>query len=204
MEKLFHNECIHIMKYLHSKRIVIGKRSFTLIELLVAIGIVAVLSTVTVVALNPAELFKQARDSSRIASLETLEKAITIYQTERGFGGIGTANILYISLPDDLDTTLPLDDCSGIAGSLPALPSTPLWEYHCVTTANLRKTDSNGWIPINFGATGGLSALPVDPINKIDSTSPIQSYFYTYAAESGGEFEINAKMESVKYGIGGQ
>src|SRR6185295_19362965 len=57
-----------------------AKQGFTLIELLIVIGILAVLATLTVLVLNPAELFKQARDSQRIADLDTIRDAIVYIQ----------------------------------------------------------------------------------------------------------------------------
>ncbi|MFA7201381.1 MAG: type II secretion system protein, partial [Candidatus Paceibacterota bacterium] len=41
-------------------------RSFTLIELLIVIGILAILTAAVVIVLNPTELLKQGRDSTRM------------------------------------------------------------------------------------------------------------------------------------------
>jgi len=54
-------------------------RGFTLIELLVVIAILAVLAVAVVVVLNPAELIKQARDTTRISDLAALNSAISLY-----------------------------------------------------------------------------------------------------------------------------
>src|SRR5882724_7327326 len=119
----------HFMKIV-SKKIKEAVRAFTLIELLISIGIVAVLSTLTLLILNPVEIFKQTRDASRLASLDSLKKAISIYQTQQKgpVPNLGLANILYISLPDPNATTSAGTDCSGISSSLPALPtSSPAW-----------------------------------------------------------------------------
>ena len=60
---LFHHYCM---------RRLAGRLSqgFTLIELLVVIAIIAVLAAVVVIVLNPLELMRRSRDSTRLADLE--------------------------------------------------------------------------------------------------------------------------------------
>ena len=69
------------------------------------------------------------------------------------------------------------------------------------TAANYRKVNGTGWIPINFsqtttGSRSPLSTLPVDPTNT-------SAYYYAYVANSTSTYEIDAFMESKKYGKGG-
>lgn len=49
---------------------------FTLIEILVVIGIIAILATVVVVAINPARQFAQARNTQRESHVSTILNAI--------------------------------------------------------------------------------------------------------------------------------
>ncbi len=52
------------------------KGGFTLIEMLIVIGLIALLATAVLVAVNPARQFRFARDSERKAHLATLLNAI--------------------------------------------------------------------------------------------------------------------------------
>ena len=60
------------------------KSGFTLIELLVVIGIIAALTTVVFVALDPAKRFRDARNARRITDTDTLLGAIHQYIVDTG------------------------------------------------------------------------------------------------------------------------
>jgi len=168
---------------LKSKSLIKG---FTLIELLIVIGILAVLATTVLLVLNPAQMVKQSRDGNRMVELQSINKALLLFQS---FGGssesMGTHGDVYVSLPSSNS------DCSDLG-----LPVLSTGSYHCATASNYRNTDGTGWIPVNFTSiqsnAGSLFAnLPIDPVNTVAN-----DYYYTYIP---GSWALSATMESEKY-----
>ncbi len=163
----------------------IFQKAFTLIELLIVIAILAILAASVVIVLNPSELMAQARDAERISSIESLKKSIDLFILDNPGASLGIPQRVYISLPS---ATAPSCDAVG----LPALPLG--WSYACSSSANLRKTDGTGWVPLNFGNIYGgspVSSLPVDPINDVSSGK-----YYAYVM--GGSYSLSALIESEK------
>lgn len=161
-----------------------GQYGFTLIELLITIGILAILGTASVLVINPAELLKQTRDATRVADLQTINKALSLYEAD-GNDAFGVADTVYLSLPDTQA------DCSSYA-SLPALPGG--WSYACRPEAGYRHTDGTGWLPVDLGLISSgppLATLPIDPVN-----TDADGAYYAYI---GGSWVLSAQMESEKH-----
>jgi prepilin-type N-terminal cleavage/methylation domain-containing protein len=173
--------------------------AFTLIELLIVIAIIAVLALVVVLAINPAELLKQSRDSVRLSDVSSLQTALNLYVSDTSVNGntlLGSSSVVYVSIPDPLATSTLGNQCQGIG--LPSLPA--LFSYHCSASSTLRLNDGSGWMPVNFKAMSSgapFGSLPTDPINASSSRS-----YYTYTA-NGGQYEVTANLESAKYRLGG-
>src|SRR5690349_21380083 len=80
-------------------------KGFTLLELLIVITIIAVLSVILIVALNPTETLKKSRDTQRLADLASLKTAIGIYTTTLSSpdldgatgGGAGSTNMVCLT-----------------------------------------------------------------------------------------------------------
>jgi len=164
--------------------------SFTLVELLIVVAIVGILAVVVVLALNPVELLRQGRDSSRLSDLDTINKALALYQLDQASGFLGTSTVVYVSVPDTTST------CANLG--LPALAAG--YTYNCVASSTVRVSDGTGWLPVNFNAMSTqspLSSLPVDPVNAVPA-----NLYYIYTPGSG-VWEVDGMMESKKYRYGG-
>lgn len=152
-------------------------KGFTLLELLIVIAILAVLATVAVLVINPVEYLRQARDSQRVGDLAAVKGAIDLYLTT--------------ATTPDLTVGV-----SGNAARCTAGMTNPFTITPCTVSAT-RAVDGTGWVLVNFGLLSGgspLTTLPVDPTNNA-------TYYYAYAAnESANTYELNAKLESVKFG----
>jgi len=91
------------------------KSGFTLIELLVVIGIIAALTTVVFVALDPAKRFKDARNARRTTDSDTILAAVHQYIVDTGGSmpaGIG-ASVYQIGTCPSGGNTL----CTGAAAA---------------------------------------------------------------------------------------
>jgi len=147
------------------------KKGFTLIELLVVIAILAILATVIVVIINPGELLKQARDTTRISDLAAVNNAIALYLSDYATPAIGTVTNCTASL---------------------SVPPTG-WTCTVVTSTVV---SGAGWVPIiftNVSSGSPLARLPLDPANGT-------TYAYAYKSNTTAlTYELNARMESNKY-----
>ena len=102
------------------------QKGFTLIELLVVIGILAILLSITLIAINPAKQFSQANDTKRRSDVNAILNAVDQYAADHagalpaGILNTGTAPETTIS---DTGTNI----CSALVTKyLAQLPVDPL------------------------------------------------------------------------------
>lgn len=171
------------------------QKGFTLIELLIVIAIIAVLSVVVILTLNPAELLRQARDSTRISDLNTIKSAISLFlaDTASSTGLLGGSAANYANCYMAAPSGTPTSSCAGIF-----LANGGPTDYRVSSSVAV---DGTGWIPINFNAISSgapLGSLPQDPTNSSPTV-----YFYR-ASSTAASFKVAGRLESSKYGTSNQ
>ncbi len=166
-----------------------NQSGFTLIELLVVIAILAVLAVAVVIVLNPAELIKQARDSTRISDMAAINSAIAFYLSSVAAPATGTSSGANCT--------------SGTTTN-----GTAACSLNASTTIS-----GGGWVTINFGSipTGSpIAKLPIDPNNgstncQLYTTATVGfNCFYEYLWNNASTtYQLDSAMESQKYSKGG-
>jgi len=113
-----------------------NKKGFTLIELLIVIGIIAILAAAIIIAINPGEQFKQARNATRWSHMNSIANGVYSYVISHGG-----------NYPDcilDYPATTTVSNCEanlvtdGHIGGIPQDPSTG--ENYVIRFDNLDQT----------------------------------------------------------------
>ena len=178
-------------------------KGFTLIELLIVIGIIAILATVVILTLNPAELLRQARDTTRISDLDTLRSALSLYLADVAPIDLGTPTTCYASFEEADLTGFVIADCGGRSDGSVIL--TAVVTSSDGTADLVRYVNGSGWIPVDLAAISSgapISALPTDPVkpNTFGVVGDIlDDYYYAYMTDGSNTFEVNARLESIKF-----
>ena len=162
-------------------------KGFTLIELLIVIGILAILATVVVLYLNPAQLLAESRDSQRLSDMESVRNAINIYLGSTAtilFPQTGTGNCTDVALPEYW---------TSVAGG-----PNPFLAGKTENASHSFGVDGTGWVPIDLTQISGGSPLPALPQDPTATTNN----FYSFACSASEKrFEVDARLESEKYTI---
>lgn len=195
-----------------------NRKGFTLIELLIVIAIIAVLSVVVILSLNPAELLRQARDSNRISDMATMKSAISLYLADVSSPYLGVAATCYLSIATTTTFTVTTGGVYGTSTNTCANWMTAATSTLLATTTRsigvattTTSAAGNGWIPVDFANISSGSPIgqePIDPTNQAGASTCASTalsscgLFYSYDI-SGTSFKTAAFMESTKYTKGG-
>ena len=187
------------------------KSGFTLLELLIVITILAILTLVVVLFINPVEMLKKSRDVQRMSDLATTQSAIVLFLQDKTSNTLGTgvASGATISQPC-------FNSGAGTAASstqwlsIYSTGETFTYGYASSSQTDYIKNNGLGWVPVNFASVAASSSppiakLPIDPTNTKSG-----SLYYRYACVSSGisdsitgggnnTFELDATLESDAY-----
>lgn len=179
------------------------RKGFTLLELLIVITILAILTLVVVLFINPVEILKKSRDVQRMSDLSTVNAAVGLYLQDRATSSLSYMTTLggnswNCNNPSTLNGAIPqisvstARDTAGIGG------------YASSTLVNYTLNEGSGWINVRFDTVSSgapISKIPIDPTNA--SSTGAGPYFYRYSCRSNNTFEIDATLESDAYKAGG-
>ena len=168
---------------------------FTLTEILIVIGILSLLTVVSILVINPVEYLKQGRDAKRLSDVGALKSAINfanVLNSNLDFDGPNYANSCKGESSQRVFVSVP----SGNGETPPTLPAG--WTLAQVSSSDMYHVDGTGWLPINLAAanpniSSALPTLPADPTNTFTS-----GLYYSYVC---GSYEINVALESLKQSI---
>lgn len=152
-----------------------ANKGFTLIELLVVIAIIGVLAAVVLLAINPAELLRRSRDSTRLSDMSTLRKAIDAVIAQSPTAVVLPCTSVCASVVDDRAA-----DGTG-------------WLGNAATPASAGALNLSSF----------LSTLPVDPreaaslvpANNSGTTTAV-AFHYSFISNAASEYELNTYLES--------
>lgn len=146
------------------------RRGFTLIELLVVIGVLAILLTITLIAINPQRQFQQANNTKRTSDVNQILNAVYEYAADtRGAlpAGIGTT-VTAVS-----NTGTGAAFCTALVPTyLAALPSDPTTNDGApVTQADCAGTYDTGYTIIQTTANRVTVSAPLAELQTVISVT---------------------------------
>ncbi len=113
---------------------------FTLIEVLVVVALVAILASITFIAINPAKNFADARNAQRSFDVGEILSAVTQYTSTQGNTVAGLGTIATCPTVTSLGTS-GLDLSTTLVDSyIPGIPMDPSVGTAAVTGYNICKT----------------------------------------------------------------
>jgi prepilin-type N-terminal cleavage/methylation domain-containing protein len=149
------------LSMVHLRMMHLHQKGFTLIELLVVIGIVGILLSITLVAINPARQFRLANDAARASHISTLSSAVAqLIIDNKGslpanLAALSSANyyslaqststniavsVATVTLCNYLTGSISLNPTLGVQTYITKLPADPLTTAYLYTNCNVFDT----------------------------------------------------------------
>lgn len=151
-----------------------SRRGFTLIELLLVIGIIAILASIVIVAINPTKQLGDARDAQRRSDVNTILNAVYQYAIDHNGnlpGGIPSGTAKVICQSDMSSANCAALNVGGITGGvdlavltgsyLVKVPKDPLISATATGTNYFIVQDSNGRITVSAPHSEQTSGISV-------------------------------------------
>lgn len=152
------------------------KAGFTLVEILIVIAVMAILTTVVFVALNPLGRFQDARNSTRWSDVSAMLSALKLDQVDNGGA--------YITEVSDLTADLYYQIGAGESCAVTCSNPTVILQSACVDLSGLV---DEGYLP----------EVPYDPF---DSSASADHTYYYLKKDSNGAITVGACSEETGTG----
>ena len=181
------------------------QKGFTLIELLIVIAIIAILSVVVVLTLNPAEMLRRSRDSNRVSDLSIMKTAICLYLADVIDDIYGSLTITcYIQLHRDCADQWFFEFASATINSgkfrPPGISLCHDYGVHSsvsmlqpfvfghTSSRSFSECNGTGWIPINLSLVSSgapIGQWPADPAYSAGTNCgrkkrEMRAFFYSH------------------------
>lgn len=156
------------------------RHGFTLIELLLVIGIIAILASIVIVAINPTKQLGDARDAQRRSDVNAVLNAVYQYSIDNNGampGGVGA-----------VITAVPKEICQQGAGTPAANLAT------CITNGAVAGAGGSVFLEVDLTTNAKyLGAIPTDPKPDTDVTHYTGLTSYTISQDATGRVTVTAR-----------
>jgi len=172
------------------------KKGFTLIELLIVLALIAILATILIVIIKPAQIFLRARDTQRSGDLRNLSQAADAYLAELA----QNSSLAWPARGACQGSSSPYQIFFSATSTGVALTGWPNIPPNSGTGTVSQAIDGTGWVPLNFSQVSvlNLPQLPLDPRNGQTGTVNGSSTMFAYSFacdQTNYNYEFAAKLE---------
>lgn len=173
------------------------KNGFTLVELLIVIGILALLASVVIVALNPIQNLAKTRDAGRLSTIDQIGHSLESYATSSGTGkyvdpAATCAGAGGVANDGTAWLTCLTTAGSGDLNSAPSLVANTLTAKCAGVSLGSTGGSQNGWC-YKVANTGGVAgAGPMIVYSRLEASAniakcPIPASDFAYAVYSSAD-----------------